>query len=290
MNFNKNILICPDCGSDLNDEAGKLVCLSCKKEYGIKSGIPHLYPNNFIANERNMDYVEHYKFDGEYYDYFEGRSCKATGHDERRLREYILSKIPKTSRKILDVGSGGGWLAKALSKSNVELVSFDISPNNVENILKLNPFEYHIGIVGDALNPPFRKGIFDCIISAEVIEHTVEPKLFIQGLLPLLKPGGALIISTPYKEKIQYSICTHCNKPTPHNAHLHSFDEYKLRDLVDENKVDYNYFTFGNKLLHHARTYVLLQYLPLSLWKIVDKIANLIINRKEHIVLFYKLN
>jgi SAM-dependent methyltransferase len=286
MNYNK--LICPDCGSYLKEEQGKIICVSCNRKYEIKNEIPILFPSNIAENERKMNYHEHYKFDGEYYNYFEGRNCKATGHDERRLREYILSKIPKTAGTILDVGSGGGWLAKALSKKNAELYSFDISSKNIIKAMELYPFETHFGVVGDALNPPFKKETFDCIISSEVIEHIVEPKMFIQRLLQLLKPNGTLIISTPFKEKIQYSICTHCNQPTPHNAHLHSFDENKLKNMVDETKTDFKYFTFGNKALHLARTYVLLQFLPFSMWKIVDRITNLIINKREHIVCVYE--
>ncbi len=285
-----NLIKCPDCGNELIESSGNLLCNSCKRDYEVINNIPLLYPKHFRDNDRNMDYLEHYKFDGKYYDYFEGRTCKATGHDERRLREYIVSKIPKNAGMILDVGSGGGWLAKALSDKNIKLISFDISSNNIKKLLELNNFEGHLGIVGDALNPPFKKGIFDCIISAEVIEHIVEPKLFVQSLMPLLKPGGTLIISTPYKEKIQYSICTHCNKPTPHNAHLHSFDEFKLRNLADGINVNFKYYTFGNKAMHLARTYILLKFLPLGLWKIVDRIANLIINKREHIVCVYESN
>ncbi|MCL5990768.1 MAG: class I SAM-dependent methyltransferase [Bacteroidetes bacterium] len=288
--MNIKLLVCPDCRAELKEEHLKLKCNSCNRIYELHNTIPLLYPNHFTGNEKQMNYLEHYKFDGEYYDYFEGRICKATEHDERRLRDYILSLIPKSASTVLDVGSGGAWLAKALQTKNVELFSFDISPNNISKALELYPFVKHHGIVGDALNPPFRNETFDCIISSEVIEHIVEPKLFIQKLLPLLKPGGKLIISTPYKEKIQYSICTHCNQPTPHNAHLHSFDEKKLKDLIDDNNVLFKNYIFGNKALHMLRTNFILQYLPFRLWMIFDSIANMILNKRGHIVCVYELN
>ncbi|OGU11828.1 MAG: hypothetical protein A2X61_15485 [Ignavibacteria bacterium GWB2_35_12] len=287
--MNINLFVCPDCGSDLKENQGNFICSSCSKNYGVNHGIPFMYPSYFTENEKQMNYLEHYKYDGEYYDYFEGRICKATEHDERRLREYILSLIPKTAKNILDVGSGGAWLAKSLQNKNVELYSFDISPNNISKALELYPFENHHGIVGDALNPPFRNGTFDCIISSEVIEHIVEPKLFIQKLISLLKTDGRLIISTPYKENIQYSICTHCNQPTPHNAHLHSFDENKLKNLIDDNKIVFSSYIFGNKALHMLRTNFLLQFLPFGLWKFVDAIANFILNKRGHIVCKYEL-
>ncbi len=38
------ILACPVCKGDLKLEKNKLICLSCKKEYEIKEGIPILLP------------------------------------------------------------------------------------------------------------------------------------------------------------------------------------------------------------------------------------------------------
>ncbi|MBK6678888.1 MAG: hypothetical protein IPG53_02180 [Ignavibacteriales bacterium] len=49
----------------------------------------------------DFNYIEHYKNDAEQFDYFETRSG-ATAHDERRLREYIISEI--------DVKKGGFWM------------------------------------------------------------------------------------------------------------------------------------------------------------------------------------
>ncbi len=59
----------------------------------------------------NFNYIDHYKKDAVEFDYFEERKG-ATAHDERRVREYIISKIPKSVNSILDVGCGKGWVAK----------------------------------------------------------------------------------------------------------------------------------------------------------------------------------
>jgi hypothetical protein len=42
----------------------------------------------------DFNYIDHYKKDAEEFDYFEERKG-ATAHDERRVREFIISKIPK---------------------------------------------------------------------------------------------------------------------------------------------------------------------------------------------------
>ena len=58
-----------------------------------------------------FNYIEHYKIDAEEFDYFEERTG-ATEDDERRVREYILSRISEKDNTILDVGSGSAWVAK----------------------------------------------------------------------------------------------------------------------------------------------------------------------------------
>ncbi|RKY97102.1 MAG: hypothetical protein DRQ13_05125, partial [Ignavibacteriae bacterium] len=100
---------------------------------------------------------------------------------------------------------------------------------------------------------------------------------------------GQLIITTPYKEKITYYLCIHCNKKTPINAHLHSFDEIKLEGLYSGDDLEeFNYNTFGNKLLIFLRTYSILQFFPFWFWKLKDNFANLIFKKPIHIICVYK--
>ncbi|MGA2298348.1 MAG: class I SAM-dependent methyltransferase [FCB group bacterium] len=188
-------------------------------------------------------------------------------------------------------GSGSAWVAEKLCKDGLEIISLDISFANVKKALETYKSEHHFGVVGDGLKVPFKEKSFDCIIASEVIEHTVEPQLFIAELKGLLKEGGVLIISTPYKEELQYSICIHCNQPTPKNAHLHSFDENKLIQYFEQkDRKQVKHYIFGNKALLVLRTYTILQFLPIGLWKFIDRIASFIMNRKNHIIIKYQNN
>src|SRR4051812_39441776 len=101
-------LQCPNCNSALVIEEILAVCSSCGVPYPIESGIPILIPP--APFPEGFDYLTHYKRDSEQFDYFEARSG-ATEHSERRLREYILSLIPKDATSILDVGCGSAWVA-----------------------------------------------------------------------------------------------------------------------------------------------------------------------------------
>jgi 2-polyprenyl-3-methyl-5-hydroxy-6-metoxy-1,4-benzoquinol methylase len=151
----------------------------------------------------------------------------------------------------------------------------DISLENTSRALEKYPFENHSAVVADVFSLPFNNNIFDYIIASEIIEHVIDPAAFVQNLMRILKPGGTLIITTPYKEKIRYSLCVHCNKPTPLFAHIHSFDEKKLLSLYQgSNLKSAEYYTFANKIPVHLRMHVFLKYLNFWCWKKTDQLLN----------------
>jgi len=237
---------------------------------------------------KEFNYIDHYQKDAAEFDYFEERKG-ATAHDERRVREYIFSKVSKNVNSILDVGCGSGWVAKHFSPKGVQVYSLDISVTNPAEALKLYPNKNHIGIVADSFRLPFIDDSLDCVIASEIIEHVAAPADFVKELFRVVKKNGVLIITTPYKEKIIYYLCVHCNKKTPANAHLHSFDENKLEIFYSGEDLDeFKYETFGNKLLIFLRTYKILQLLPFWLWRLKDKFANLIFHKPIHIICTYR--
>jgi ubiquinone/menaquinone biosynthesis C-methylase UbiE len=236
----------------------------------------------------DFNYIDHYKKDAQEFDYFEERKG-ATAHDEKRVREYIIQKIPKDVKSILDVGCGNGWVAKEFLPKSKQVYSLDISVTNPAIATKLFPSEKHFGITADSFHLPFNDNSFDCVIASEIIEHVFDPSAFIKELFRVVKKGGSLVITTPYNEKIIYYLCIHCNNKTPANAHIHSFDEKKLESLYSGKDLEsFKYETFGNKVLIFLRTYFIFQFFPFRVWKLKDKFFNLIINKPVHIICVYK--
>jgi len=235
-----------------------------------------------------FDYHSHYLKDAEEFDYFEVR-LPGTKHDERRVHEFIFRYIPRNESKILDVGCGSAWLAGRFAPEGRFVCSLDITPKNVNKALEIYPFENHAGVAADCYDLPFKDDSFDCIVASEIIEHLTEPEKFLSELLRCLKQTGKLIITTPYKEKISYSLCIHCNQKTPQNSHLHSFDEAKLKSYLENTRdILFSCKTFGNKALLHLRTHVILRFFPFPLWKLIDNIANLLLNKPAHIIAIYR--
>lgn len=99
----------------------------------------------------DFNYIDHYKKDAVEFDYFAQRKG-ATSHDERRAREFIISKISKNVNSILDVGCGNGWVAKEFLPKGKKVYSLDISITNPIKVKNLYPDEKHFGITADSFH------------------------------------------------------------------------------------------------------------------------------------------
>ncbi|MDP4199607.1 MAG: methyltransferase domain-containing protein [Bacteroidota bacterium] len=276
------VLACPNCGGVLDESGDTLRCRDHGCEFKVEHSIPILIERKEPTG--NFDYLTHYTLDSEQFDYFEERTG-ATAHSERRLREYVLSLIPSESKSILDVGCGSAWVAKAFQHSGKFVCSLDVSIVNPKKAIERYPSPDHVAIVADSYRLPFRDGSFDAIVAAEIIEHLHDPKVFAEELMRVVRPGGVVIVSTPFNERLVYEICIHCHQPTPHNAHLHSWTKESLTSLFIDSSIRVDFYTFNNKLLLFGRTYPALRLLPFSAWKAVDGLANTALNKPVNCIL-----
>lgn len=289
-NFLKEILADPITGENLSEDKnhGQDVFSSGEAIYPIIDNVPLLLPkqklNDVVSNLHTQfhsvfDYAAHYKEDAQQNDYFQERESSASREETRREHQAVIKRIPEKAGLILDVGCGNGWVANHFLKKGKKVISMDISTKNPTRVLKENPNENHAAIVADVFHLPFKKNSMDVIIASEIMEHVYDPGLFVQKLLEVLKPGGKLIIITPYNEKIEYNLCVHCNRPTPRNAHLHSFNENNITTFIPNEGVDYKTENFSNKYLVRLRFYLLLSFLPYRIWRFTDLVANSIFKK-----------
>ena len=255
----------------------------------MEDQIPIILPKN-VSQDLNssefhdnlhskFNYLDHYQKDAVEFDYFKPNESSISNDEINRLHQKIVSRISKNAEIILDVGCGNGWLSKKMVNQNRKVISMDISSVNPLRALRELKHENHFALVADVLHLPIRRNSIDCIIASEIIEHVSQPKLFITKLLESLKPGGQLIITTPYNEKIEYHLCVHCNKPTPVNAHLHSFNELNFRKLLPTGIKSCNFSVFANKYLLKLRLSLVLRSWPFFVWEKIDSLANRLIRK-----------
>ena len=277
-----SILVDPTTDSplQLNEAKTHLFSLGTNQTFHIEGNVPVILINKLATtndltsehekSDSGFNYQAHYQKDAEFFDYNNLDESPATTHELRRLQEAILNRITLNDKLLLDVGCGKGWVANLCLPINKQVISMDISTVNPIKALANYPNHNHFGLVADVYHLPIKNNSINCIIAAEIMEHVPDPKRFVATLYNKLKPNGKLLITTPYNEKLTYNLCVHCNRATPQNAHLHSFNETNIKALIPEGAV-YKWDKFMNKYLAKLRSHIVLKYLPFVAWKLIDK-------------------
>ena len=100
---------------------------------------------------------------------------------------------------VADLGCGNGSILAHLREYRFELHGLDASKSGLAEAEKAYPdIEFGCADLMSDLSSHFLAEKCDAVISTEVIEHVFLPRLFAANCYRMLKPGGRLVISTPY--------------------------------------------------------------------------------------------
>jgi 2-polyprenyl-3-methyl-5-hydroxy-6-metoxy-1,4-benzoquinol methylase len=121
-------------------------------------------------------------------------------HQSRR--DWIHSAIRKHAGnrpgEALEVGPGSGVHLPVLCEEFNHVVATDIHPEHLDYVRRLpNPRENLELVIDDISKSELPSDQFDLILCSEVIEHIPDPRGALEHMHRLLKPGGALVLSTP---------------------------------------------------------------------------------------------
>lgn len=134
-----------------------------------------------------------------------------------------LKLCPTNNPKILELGSGFGYLTYALHKSGYDIKGLEISSVAVEEATRRYG---DLFICGDAFEFSQKSGsIYDVVILTEVIEHVPNPQALLSAIDAMLKPGGKVIITTPNKTPYPSDILWETEPPP---IHLWWFSEQSM--------------------------------------------------------------
>jgi len=233
---------------------------------------------------QNRNYIEHYKLDAEYVDYLNPSKFEKEAI-RRRYEALVALSRPGKSMRILEIGSGGGEALKALYNKAILYFPLDITAKNLPAIRRKAFNLRTLPLTGDAFYLPVRDASIDIVICSEVLEHVNEPAAVLKEIRRVLSVGGRAVISVPYKERITYQLCIHCNKLTPTNAHLHSFDKEKIRRLAaDAGLTIVHQQTIGNKVAGRFYFNIAFSFLPYGVWRFFDRLFNFVIPKPSHFI------
>jgi 2-polyprenyl-3-methyl-5-hydroxy-6-metoxy-1,4-benzoquinol methylase len=146
---------------------------------------------------------------------------------EHIARYYFAS--PYCHGHVLDMACGSGYgthmIAKLCRHQVDYVVGVDIDAEIVEYASKTYYHPLTRFMVGDAMNARFcgNLGTFDTILSFETIEHVSDDRTFLSQLYSLLKPGGTLVLSTPFGKGRGIP----CGSP----FHVHQLTPEQFQDL-----------------------------------------------------------
>jgi SAM-dependent methyltransferase len=106
----------------------------------------------------------------------------------------IMSNV-SVGQKILEFGSGYGYLTYALNQHGFECTGVEISDQAVEFSKK----QFGDHFVCSTIENFQSQSKFDCIVATEVIEHLADPFEFLVKCKTLLNPNGVIVLTTPNK-------------------------------------------------------------------------------------------
>jgi len=206
-----NILICPKCkGNNLSAKAaeviesdiidGVITCSTCRANFEIKDSIPSFLPETEQAVEKEK--IAHEEVE---------KSLKeAKSKEARPLKDFDFEYMLKSNfesikgglqvekgQKILDIGSGSGWLIVELAKEGCKCIGLDIYRNFSEVYKADKKIKSNLGLVlADMNNTPFADEAFDVITVSGVIHHSYNMDKTIAEIKRLLKYGGRIAVTS----------------------------------------------------------------------------------------------
>ncbi len=200
-----DLLCCPHCTGEVSFELfssksegdeiveGKISCPSCNREYVLTNGIPR-----FVENDEN--YAENFGY--QWHKFRATQIDRFGGHDlsgARLLNDTRWSPEFMAGKTILDAGCGAGRFADELAQNGARVVACDLS-SAVDACKETfdDPAGYSTNrgdatfIQANLLALPFKRGIFDAVHCAGVIQHTPDPASVMRALPVHLKSAGQL--------------------------------------------------------------------------------------------------
>lgn len=149
------------------------------------------------------------------------------------LARYHFSMLYAKGR-VLDFACGSGYGTQLVAKLNKQNLNEIIGVDLNEDAITYARARYHHPLasyqVADVTDTtlPEQLGTFDTILSFETLEHIHDEAAFMSNLYRLLKPGGTLVMSTPYGEGRGIP----CGQP----FHVHQLTREEFRDLFTSYK------------------------------------------------------
>jgi carbamoyltransferase len=193
-------LASPCCGGPLDERGSGFVCSRCRAEFPVSEGIPRLFwpHEGFAAGADVTEAVQAFYEENPFPNYEQDDSLRSLVDKSRRgqYAELLNRAIPANS-SVLEVGCGTGQLSNFLGISCRRVVGTDLCLNSLrlgERFRAEHGLERVAFAQMNLFRPAFRPGSFDVLLCNGVLHHTSDPRGGFRRLVPLVRPGGYVVI------------------------------------------------------------------------------------------------
>jgi SAM-dependent methyltransferase len=122
---------------------------------------------------------------------FEGAAIHAAPGVHKKALE-LMSREFKAGGRVADIGAGSGALSLRLQRAGFRPVAVDLAIDSMPPGIEFVEANVCTSLV-DALG----EESVDDAVAVEVVEHLPDPIAFLRQAYSVIRPGGALVLSTP---------------------------------------------------------------------------------------------
>ena len=155
------------------------------------------------------------------------------------LGQIIAGRAWPPPARALDYGCGNGWFANWLATRGFETTGVDISPSGIEVARRsFSSVAFTTDVSSESLA---RQGPFDLVTCIEVIAHCFVPSDELGRIREALKPGGLLVLSSPYHGYLKFLALAATGRMEQHldtswaGAYVHHFTPRSITKLLEDN-------------------------------------------------------
>ena len=152
-----------------------------------------------------------------------------------RRRSFLLSHVASGER-VLDLGCGDGAFCTQLAAVGVEAVGAEVAEAALARARERHP-DIRFELVAERGPLPFADAEFDAVWASEVIEHIADTGRWLSEVRRVLRPGGALLVTTPYHGRVKNLALALTRFEThfdPLGQHLRFYTRRSLRDTLEQ--------------------------------------------------------
>lgn len=152
----------------------------------------------------------------------------ANGASGEKLTDVFVALVKKLDgvKSICDLGCGNGHIAGRLASLGYEVTGIDASRSGIRIAQQTYPQVKFVESVINAELTGFEN--FDLVISSDVIEHLYRPSDLLEATHALLKPGGHLLLGTPYHGYLKNLALAVTGRMDSHFSALHDGGHIKF--------------------------------------------------------------